>query len=30
MYFTPRKFKPFDINIDIPMRGNIDNREIYK
>jgi len=30
MYFTPRKFKPFDINIDIPMKGNIDNREIYK
>ena len=30
MYFTPRKFKPFDINIDIPMRGNINNREIYK
>ena len=30
MYFTPRKFKPFDINIDIPMRGSIDNREIYK
>jgi hypothetical protein len=30
MYFTPRKFKPFDINIDIPMRGDINNREIYK
>ena len=30
MYFTPRKFKPFDINIDIPMKGNINNREIYK
>ena len=30
MYFTPRKFKPFDINIDIPMTGNINNREIYK
>ena len=30
MYFTPKKFNPFDINIDIPMRGNIDNREIYK
>ena len=30
MYFTPRKFKPFDINIDLPMRGDINNREIYK
>ena len=30
MYFTPRKFKPFDINIDIPMTGDINNREIYK
>jgi len=30
MYFTPRKFKPFDINIDIPMTGDIKNREIYK
>jgi hypothetical protein len=30
MYFTPRKFKPFDINIDIPMKGNINNREVYK
>jgi len=30
MYLTPRKFKPFDINIDIPMTGDIDNREIYK
>ena len=30
MYFTPRKFKPFGINIDIPMRGDINNREIYK
>jgi len=29
MYFTPRKFKPFDINIDIPMRGDINNKEIY-
>ena len=25
-----RKFKPFDINIDLPMRGDINNREIYK
>ena len=30
MYFTPRKFKPFDIDIDIPMKGDINNREIYK
>jgi len=30
MYFTPRKFNPFGIDIDIPMTGNIDNREIYK
>ena len=30
MYFTPRKFKPFDINVDIPMTGDINNREIYK
>ena len=30
MYLTPRKFKPFDINIDLPMTGDIDNREIYK
>ena len=30
MYFTPRKFKPYDINIDLPMRGDISNREIYK
>ena len=30
MYFTPRKFKPFDIDIDIPMTGDINNREIYK
>ena len=30
MYFTPRKFKPFDINIDLPMRGDINNREKYK
>ena len=30
MYLTPRKFKPFNIDIDIPMTGDIDNREIYK
>ena len=30
MYLTPRKFKPFDIDIDIPMTGDINNREIYK
>ena len=30
MYLTPKKFKPFGINIDIPMSGNIDNKEIYK
>ena len=30
MYLTPRKFKPFDINIDLPMTGDINNREIYK
>ena len=30
MYLTPRKFKPFDINIDLPMSGDINNREIYK
>ena len=30
MYFTPRKFKPFHIDIDIPMKGDINNREIYK
>ena len=30
MYLTPRKFKPFDIDVDIPMTGDINNREIYK
>ena len=30
MYLTPVKFKPFDINIDIPMKGDINNREIYR
>ena len=30
MYLTPRKFKPFDIDIDIPMTGEINNREMYK
>ena len=30
MYLTPKKFKPFGINIDIPMTGDINNREIYK
>ena len=30
MYFTPRKFKPYGINIDLPMTGDIKNREIYK
>lgn len=30
MYLTPRKFKPFDIDIDIPSTGAINNREIYK
>tara|TARA_A100001391_G_scaffold84549_1_gene55380 strand:+ start:301 stop:936 length:636 start_codon:yes stop_codon:yes gene_type:complete len=30
MYLTPKKFKPFDIDIDIPMTGDINNREIYK
>ena len=30
MYLTPVKFKPFDINIDIPMTGDINNREIYR
>tara|TARA_R100001129_G_scaffold151253_1_gene113513 strand:+ start:25 stop:660 length:636 start_codon:yes stop_codon:yes gene_type:complete len=30
MYLTPRKFKPFGINIDLPMTGDIKNREIYR
>ena len=30
MYFTPKKFNPFGINVDIPMTGDINNREIYK
>jgi len=30
MYLTPKKFKPFGIDIDIPMTGDINNREIYK
>jgi len=30
MYFTPKKFNPFGINVDIPMTGDINNKEIYK
>jgi len=30
MYFTPKKFESYGINIDLPMRGDINNREIYK
>ena len=30
MYLTPKKFNPFGIDIDIPMTGDINNREIYK
>ena len=30
MYLTPKKFKPFGIDIDIPSTGAINNREIYK
>jgi len=30
MYLTPKKFKPFGIDIDIPMTGDIKNRERYK
>jgi len=29
MYLTPKKFKSFGIDIDIPMTGDINNREIY-
>ena len=29
MYLTPKKFKPFGIDIDIPMTGDIKNRERY-
>tara|TARA_B100000424_G_scaffold79204_1_gene59245 strand:- start:166 stop:801 length:636 start_codon:yes stop_codon:yes gene_type:complete len=30
MYLTPFKFEPYGINIDIPMTGDINNREIYR
>ena len=30
MYGLPIKPKGFDINVDIPMKGDIKNREIYK